>query len=102
MRIDTIAAIVSCVLLASAGSARAQDVGQFGKNLGAGVVEGLKAGLVPAADKDFMLSAASGGVAEVEMARIALEKSESRAVKDHAQMMINDHTKANDELRRIA
>jgi putative membrane protein len=38
----------------------------------------------------------------VEMARIALEKSESRAVKDHAQMMINDHTKANDELRRIA
>jgi putative membrane protein len=105
MRNNTIAAIVSCVVLAAVvGTAHAEDsaVGQFGKNLGAGVMDGLKAGLVPAADKEFILNAASGGTAEVAMARVALDKSESPAVKKHAQLMINDHTQANDELRRIA
>ncbi|MFN2426753.1 MAG: DUF4142 domain-containing protein, partial [Candidatus Binatia bacterium] len=75
---------------------------QFGKDLGSGVAQGLKAGLLPTADKEFMINAASGGIAEVEMARVALDKSTSTAVKEHAQLMINDHTKANDELRRIA
>jgi putative membrane protein len=104
MRNNTIAVIVSCVLVAAVGTARAEDsaVGQFGKNLGAGVMDGLKAGLVPAADKEFMLNAASGGTAEVAMARVALDKTESPAVKKHAQLMINDHTQANEELRRIA
>ncbi len=104
MRKTTIAAIISCVVFAAAGTARAEGtgLGQIGKDLGAGVASGLKAGLIPAADKDFMLNAASGGIAEVEMARVALEKSTSPAVKEFAQHMINDHTKANDELRSIA
>lgn len=105
MRNTTIAAIVSCVILAaSAGTARAEEggMGQFGKDLGAGVAQGLKAGLVPAADKDFMINAASGGIAEVDMGRVALDKSTSAEVKSHAQHMINDHTKVNDELRRLA
>jgi len=105
MRNSTIEAIVSCVLFAAAaGTALAEGggIGQFGKDLGEGVTQGLKAELVPAADKDFMVNAASGGVAEVDMARIALEKATLPTVKEYAQHMINDHTKANDELRRIA
>ncbi|HYC53332.1 MAG TPA: DUF4142 domain-containing protein [Candidatus Binatia bacterium] len=105
MRNHTTAAVVSCVMfVASAATARAEEsgMGQFGRNLGAGVAQGLKAGLVPAADKDFVMNAASGGIAEVAMARVALDKSDSPAVKKHAQLMINDHTQANEELRRIA
>jgi putative membrane protein len=105
MRHSTIAAVVTCAMFAiAAGTVRAEDsgIGQFGKDLGAGVAQGLKAGLLPSADKDFMMNAASGGIAEVEMARVALDKSKSPAVKKHAQHMINDHTQANDELRRIA
>jgi putative membrane protein len=105
MKKSTIAALITCVTLAAAsGTARSEDsgIGQFGKNLGAGVVEGLKAGLVPAADKEFIISAGSGGIAEVEMARIALDKTRTPQVKRHAQQMLNDHTQANDELRRIA
>jgi putative membrane protein len=107
MRNSTITALITCVTLAAAaGTAQAQDSGieRFGKNLGAGVVEGLKAGagIVPETDKQFIISAASGGIAEVEMARIALEKTRTPQVKRHAQQMINDHTQANDELRRIA
>jgi putative membrane protein len=54
------------------------------------------------ADKKFMMTAAIGGMAEVEMARLALQKSGSDAVKQYAQKMIDDHTVANNELMQVA
>jgi putative membrane protein len=53
-------------------------------------------------DKKFAMTAAMGGMAEVEMARLALTKASSDAVKQYAQKMIDDHTAANDELMQIA
>ena len=49
-----------------------------------------------------MMQAAAGGMAEVEMARLALEKASSDEVKRYAQQMIDDHTKANEELMQVA
>ena len=54
------------------------------------------------ADKKFMMTAAMGGMAEVEMARLALQKSGSDSVKQYAQKMIDDHTAANNELMQVA
>ncbi|HEX8337220.1 MAG TPA: DUF4142 domain-containing protein [Pyrinomonadaceae bacterium] len=54
------------------------------------------------ADKKFMMTAAMGGMAEVEMARLALQKSGSDAVKQYAQKMIDGHTAANNELMQVA
>jgi putative membrane protein len=54
------------------------------------------------ADKKFMMTAATGGMAEVEMARLALQKSGSDSVKQFAQKMIDDHTAANSELMQVA
>jgi len=54
------------------------------------------------ADRKFMMTAATGGMAEVEMARLALEKSGSDAVKQYARKMIDDHTAANNELMQVA
>jgi putative membrane protein len=53
-------------------------------------------------DKKFATMAAMGGMAEVEMARLALTKASSDSVKQYAQKMIDDHTKANEELMGIA
>ena len=53
-------------------------------------------------DMKFMMTAAQGGVSEVEMARLALQRSSSDFVKQYAQRMIDDHTKANDELMQVA
>jgi putative membrane protein len=53
-------------------------------------------------DRKFMMQAAAGGISEVEMARLALEKAASQDVKKYAQQMIDDHTKANEELMQIA
>lgn len=54
------------------------------------------------ADQKFMMMAAMGGMAEIEMARLALQKSASDSVKQYAQKMIDDHTMAGDELRQLA
>ncbi|HEX8775853.1 MAG TPA: DUF4142 domain-containing protein [Pyrinomonadaceae bacterium] len=54
------------------------------------------------ADARFMMTAAAGGMAEVEMGRLALERASSDAVKQYAQRMIDDHTKANQDLMQVA
>lgn len=53
-------------------------------------------------DRNFMMTAAMGGMAEVESGRLALQKSTSDSVKQYAQQMIDDHTKANAELMQVA
>jgi putative membrane protein len=52
-------------------------------------------------DKTFVREAATGGMAEVELSKIA-QKSENADVKRFAERMIEDHTKANDQLTSIA
>ena len=51
---------------------------------------------------EFMTKAASSGMLEVEAGRLAQEKGQSQEVKDFGQMMVTDHTKANDALKALA
>ena len=53
-------------------------------------------------DKDFMIEAASGGLLEVELGKLAQTNASSAAVKSFGKMMITDHTKANSELTALA
>jgi|SRR5436309_11668860 putative membrane protein len=57
---------------------------------------------VPATDKKFIREAAEGGMAEVELGKLATEKASSEDVKKFGERMVNDHSKANDELKQIA
>jgi putative membrane protein len=60
------------------------------------------AGTTMSADKKFMRDAAQGGMAEVELGKLATEKASSDDVKRFGQRMVDDHSKANDELKQIA
>ncbi|WP_242926414.1 DUF4142 domain-containing protein [Pontibacter vulgaris] len=51
---------------------------------------------------DFMTMAASGGMMEVELGKLAKQNAANQKVKDFGAMMVNDHTKANDELKALA
>ncbi len=51
---------------------------------------------------DFMKNAADGGLAEVEMGKLALKNAQDPEVKKFGQMMIDDHSKANTELKALA
>ncbi|MBS7565936.1 DUF4142 domain-containing protein [Mucilaginibacter sp. Bleaf8] len=53
-------------------------------------------------DSKFAVEAANGGMAEVELAKLAETKATNPKVKEFAAMMIKDHTKANTELMDLA
>jgi putative membrane protein len=54
------------------------------------------------ADSVFIAKAAAGGMAEVELGNLALAKTTNSSIKDFANMMVTDHTKANEELMAMA
>ncbi len=57
---------------------------------------------VKGADRDFVREAAITGMAEIDAARMALDRSSDANVKKFAQMMIDDHTKAGNDLQAVA
>ncbi len=69
-----------------------------------GQMQGKKGttGAVSAADQRFAREAAESGMAEVATSQLAMEKAANADVKTFAQRMIDDHTKANQELMQIA
>ena len=50
----------------------------------------------------FIKEAAAGGMAEVELGKLAQERAQSDEVKSFAKRMVDDHSKANDELQQMA
>jgi putative membrane protein len=66
------------------------------------------AGAIPAfatlssADKTFATEASQGGLAEVELGQLALQKASSPQVKQFAQRMVTDHTQAIQDLMQVA
>jgi len=81
---------LAIVALSVAGVAAAQDTA-------AGNSSSLSA-----SDKMFMKKAAKGGMMEVAMGKLADEKGQSDDVKSFGKRMVADHSKANDELKKIA
>ena len=55
-----------------------------------------------AADRQFIKKAAQGGLAEVQLGQLATEKADSPDVKQFGQKMVDDHGKANDQLKQVA
>lgn len=54
------------------------------------------------ADKEFALKASASGLAEVNLSILAKERSQNAAIRQFAQHMVTDHTKANKELIALA
>ena len=55
-----------------------------------------------AGPSNFVSHAASGGMMEVELGKVAQQNASSKDVKDLATMIREDHQKANEELKKIA
>jgi putative membrane protein len=71
------------------------------KNTGA---KGEQAGMagMSSKDRDFLMDAAMGGLMEVELGRLAAKQGASDAIKQFGQRMVDDHSKANEELTTLA
>lgn len=53
-------------------------------------------------DVDFAAEAASGGMTEVELGKLAQQKGHNKRVKSFGSMMVMDHSKANNKLAALA
>src|SRR3954470_23916371 len=59
-------------------------------------------GTMAASDQAFAKEAATGGMAEVDLGKLAADKASNPDVKQFGQRMVDDHGKANDELKSLA
>ena len=53
------------------------------------------------AEQDFTMKAAQAHLAEIDMARIAIQKSDNTDVRDYANMIQSDHTRALQDLAEL-
>jgi putative membrane protein len=90
----THATIVLATLIASGTLAQAQS--------GMGSSSAQSPAALSKADRNFANTAAQAGLAEVAEAQLALQQSSNQDVKNFAQRMVDDHSKANDQLKSIA
>ena len=70
--------------------------------VGLRAAEDTKPGEKPFDDNEFVKKAASGGMHEVALGKIAQTKAKSEFVKSFAERMVTDHTKANENLKKAA
>jgi putative membrane protein len=96
VRLLTTAALVAGLLASPAALAQVSHPSAAG---GAGAATISKERLSQQ-DKNFIKDAAEGGMAEIELSKIA-EKSQNPEVKHFAERMVRDHSAANTELAGI-
>jgi putative membrane protein len=68
----------------------------------AGAADTKSSSKLSTSDANFLKEAASGGMMEVELGKVAQEKGSNEKVKDFGKKMEQDHGKANSELKQLA
>ena len=88
---------LSCAALIAASGAviEAQDTNSQQLDNGAKM-------MMKSPDVTFAIKAAQGGLAEVQLGQLASTKANSPDVKTFGQKMVDDHTKANNDLTAVA
>ena len=89
-----------------------QSVGDAAKSAGQSVSNGAKGAghamdsgakkMMGSSDTSFAMKAAQGGMTEVKVGQLAADKASNADVKAFGQQMVDDHTKANDQLKSVA
>ena len=88
----------------SANANRSQNANRSNRNSRNANATGEQTGManMTSQDRDFLMEAAMGGMMEVELGRVAAQQGASEAVKQFGQRMVDDHSKANEELMSLA
>jgi putative membrane protein len=97
-RVPILPVCVGIALLVATSAASAQTT----SNPPTGTSSMQSAAKLSSADKSFVEKAAIGGLAEVQMGKLAQQKAGSDQVKQFGTRMVDDHSKANDQLKQVA
>ncbi len=82
---------------ASRAQDKDKDTVEVGKKSDSPSVSGADAN----ADHKFLMMAAQGNLAEIQMAQLAKQKSQNNQIQNYAQRLIEDHTTANNQVMQI-
>lgn len=99
-KIVTAALVVIGMFTASGWTSKAQS-GQSTTGQGQSTTEPNQNAL-SASDRQFVTSAAQGGIAEVQLGQLASRRAASNEVKQFGQRMVRDHTQKNNQLKQLA
>src|ERR1044072_311404 len=88
----------------STSNTRSQNANRMNRNSRNSNAMGEQTGManMAAADHNFLMDAAMGGLMEVELGRVAAQQGTSEAIKQFGQRMVDDHSKANEALTTLA
>ena len=89
-------------LVAASGAVFAQPAASAPAAAGTATATPAAKAKVSRGDRNFMITAAEDGMAEVELGKLAQQKGSSDQVKSFGGQMVTDHTKAGDELKALA
>ena len=85
-----------------AGGAQNSNGSTQNTNTGGGGANANRGSARMSSDMKFAMEAAMGGMEEVELGRVAAQKGASDEVRQFGQRMVDDHSKANDDLMQVA
>src|SRR5260370_13956898 len=109
-KIDSIVGVAGLALGFGAGTAFAQYGGagstgqqqrQRSSTTNQGNSQTATANTKSSGDETFAKKAAAGGMAEVKLGQLAEERASNPAVKNFGRRMVQDHSKANNELKTV-
>ena len=105
MKLAITVASISALILVGCASQETQDSTSMGA--GGPVSTSEQSGTQTSSylgeqDQTFVKEAAQGGLAEVQMGRLGAQKGQNEAVRQLGQKIVQDHSKANQELKLLA
>ncbi|MBZ4192579.1 DUF4142 domain-containing protein [Niabella beijingensis] len=97
----------TAIFLWSCGGQNSNDPAAKADSVNEAVTDSAQSAGIPMAapaedDAKFAVDAANGGMAEVQLGQLAQSKATDPKVKEFGQMMVTDHSKANEELKTLA
>jgi putative membrane protein len=95
-------ALAAVVTVGCDSNRRANTTNTAGDPAAVGTAGEADRNKVSSGDKDFVNDLTIANMAEVELGKMAIERSTNAEVKKFGQMMVDDHTAAGDKLKAVA
>src|SRR5687768_13020790 len=94
--------VSALILTGCANNQENESMGAGGPVVGSGGSSGQASSYLSEQDQTFLKETAGAGLMEVQMGRLGAQKGQNQGVRQLGQKLVQDHSKANQELKLLA